>query len=359
MDLAEQIDPEEWHKIMDRFFAILSDGIHRFEGTINQYTGDGIMALFGAPIAHEDHARRACYAALYLCDELRRYADDLRRKAALNFSVRMGMNSGEVVVGRIGDDLRMDYTAQGHTVGLAARVEQLAETGRVYPTEQTAKLVSGFFHLRDLGPCELEGVQAPVRVSDLKGVGALHTPLEVSRSRGFSRFVGRADETATLEAALGRALAGEAQVIGVVGEPGVGKSRLSYEFVERLRARGIPVFAGHGVPHGKSIPFLPVLEIMRDYFAIKEGDSDETVRDKVAGRSLRLDRELDDALPLLYEFLGVPDPAHPPPSMAPEAKQRRLFGYLKRLTHARSQREPSVLLFEDLHWWDGGSEAFL
>src|SRR5262245_56444044 len=283
MDLAEQVDPEEWHKIMDRFFTILGEGVHRFEGTINQYTGDGIMALFGAPIAHEDHARRACYAALYLRDELRRYAGDLRRRAALNFSVRMGMNSGEVVVGRIGDDLRMDYTAQGHTVGLAARVEQLAEPGRVYPTEQTAKLVSGFFHLRDLGPCELEGVQAPVRVSDLKGVGALHTPLEVSRSRGFSRFVGRADETATLEAALGRALAGEAQVIGVVGEPGVGKSRLSYEFVERLRARGIPVFAGHGVPHGKSIPFLPVLEIMRDYFAIKEGDSDETVRDKVAG----------------------------------------------------------------------------
>src|SRR5215467_4077788 len=157
MDLAEQLDPEEWHTIMDRFFAILSEGVHRFEGTVNQYTGDGIMALFGAPIAHEDHARRACYAALYLRDELRRYADDLRRKAALNFSVRMGVNSGEVVVGRIGDDLRMDYTAQGHTVGLAARMEQLAEPGRVYLTEQTAKLVSGFFRLRDLGLVELKG----------------------------------------------------------------------------------------------------------------------------------------------------------------------------------------------------------
>src|SRR5262249_3627791 len=158
-----------WHRIMDRFFAILSEGVHRFEGTINQYTGDGIMALFGAPIAHEDHARRASYAALHLRDELRRYADDLRRKAALSFSVRMGLNSGEVVVGKIGDDLRMDYTAQGHTVGLATRMEQLAESGRVYLTEETAKLVSSFFRLRDLGPFELKGVSAAVRVYELEG----------------------------------------------------------------------------------------------------------------------------------------------------------------------------------------------
>src|SRR5262249_23198932 len=159
-----------------------------------QYTGDGIMALFGAPIAHEDHGRRACYAALYLRDELRRHADDLRRNAALNFSVRMGMNSGEVVVGKIGDDLRMDYTAQGHTVGLPARTEQLAEPGRVYLTEQTARLVSGFFRLRELGPFKLKGAHAPVRVYDLEGIGPLHTPIEISRARGFSRFVGRVDE---------------------------------------------------------------------------------------------------------------------------------------------------------------------
>src|SRR5262249_13334762 len=150
MDLAEQLDPEEWHKIMDRFFAILSDGVHRFEGTINQYTGDGIMALFGAPIAHEDHAQRACYAALQLGEELRRYAQELKRERGLGFSVRMGLNSGEVVVGKIGDNLRMDYTAQGHTVGLAARMEELAEPGRVYLTEATAALVSGYFRLDDL-----------------------------------------------------------------------------------------------------------------------------------------------------------------------------------------------------------------
>jgi class 3 adenylate cyclase len=226
MEIAEQLDPDEWHGILDKFFSILTDGVHRFEGTINQYTGDGVMALFGAPIAHEDHARRACYAALYLRDELRRYADDLRHKSALNFSVRMGMNSGDVVVGKIGDDLRMDYTAQGHTVGLAARMEQLAESGRAYLTEETAKLVSGFFRVRDLGPFELKGVSASVRVYELEGVSALRTSIEVSRSRGFSRFVGRADEMAALEAALGRAIEGNGQVIGVVAHLGFGKSRL-------------------------------------------------------------------------------------------------------------------------------------
>jgi class 3 adenylate cyclase len=152
MDLAEQVDPEEWHRIMDRFFAILSERVHRFEGTINQYTGEGIMALFGAPIAHEDHARRACYAALDLNDKLRHYAEELKRTRGLSFSVRMGLNSGEVVVGKIGDDLRMDYTAQGQTVGLAARMEQLAAPGEVYLSEHCAKLVSGFFRLRVLGP---------------------------------------------------------------------------------------------------------------------------------------------------------------------------------------------------------------
>jgi class 3 adenylate cyclase/predicted ATPase len=359
MELGEKVDPEEFYRIMDRFFQILSHGVHRFEGTVDKFTGDGIMAIFGAPIAHEDHARRACYAALHLRDELRRYAAELKRTRGLSFSVRMGLNSGEVVVGTIGDDLKMVYTAHGNTVGLGQRMEQLATPDQVYLTEHSAKLVSGLFRLRDLGPFELKGVSSPVQVYELEGVGVLHTPLEVSRSRGFSRFVGRQDETASLEAALARALAGSAQVVGIVGEPGVGKSRLCFEFVERLRAREIPIVAGHGVPHGKSIPFLPVLEALRDYFGIREDDGEEVVRDKVAGRSLRLDKDLDDTLPLLYDFLGVQDPAHPPPPLQPEAKQRRLFAFLKRLTRAQSRREPTVLLFEDLQWWDSGSEAFL
>src|SRR5438046_7428256 len=169
MDLAEQLDPEEWHAIMDRFFQLLAEGVHRFEGTVNQYTGDGIMALFGAPIAHEDHAQRACWAALHLQEAVRGYADELRRRRSLNFSVRMGPNSGEVVVGRIGDDLRMDYTAQGHTVGLAQRAQQLAPPGSITVTEQTARLAAGFFDFLDRGEQSLKGASVPVRVFELRG----------------------------------------------------------------------------------------------------------------------------------------------------------------------------------------------
>ncbi len=193
MDLAEGMDPEEWHRILNRFFEILTEGVHHFEGTVNQYTGDGIMALFGAPIAHEDHAQRACYAALHLSDALRRYGNELRLERGLSFSVRMGLNSGDVVVGKIGDDLRMDYTAQGHTVGLAARIQEIAEPGRIYLTRDVARRVEGYFVVDDLGESSIKGVRDPVRVHELQGIGQLRTRLDASRARGFSRFVGRAE----------------------------------------------------------------------------------------------------------------------------------------------------------------------
>jgi class 3 adenylate cyclase/tetratricopeptide (TPR) repeat protein len=359
MDLAQQLDPEEWHKIMDRFFAILSDGVHRFEGTVNQYTGDGIMALFGAPIAHEDHAQRACYAALHLQQELRRYADELRLKYGLGFSVRMGINSGEVVVGRIGDDLRMDYTAQGHTVGLAARMEQMADSGKVLLSGYTGSLVSGYFALRDLGEAQVKGLSDQLHVFELEGMGRIRTRLDVSRARGFTKFVGRHSEMAVLEVALEQAIAGNAQVIGVVAEPGTGKSRLCYEFAERCRARGIPVYEAHGVAHGKAVPLLPILEFFRNYFGITEQDTPRAARDKIAGRMLLLDEKLSEALPLMFDFLGVPDPARPSPPLGPEARQRRFLELSRQLARARSAQEPAVLLLEDLHWFDQASDEYI
>jgi class 3 adenylate cyclase len=359
MELAEQVDPEEWHKIMDRFFAILGEGVHRFEGTNNQFTGDGIMALFGAPIAHEDHAQRACYAALHLKDELRRYAEDLKRRQGLSFSVRMGLNSGEVVVGRIGDDLRMDYTAQGQTVGLAARMEQLAAPGSAYLTEHTAKLVSGFFQLRDLGSFEIKGMRDPVPVHELEGVGRMRTRFEASRARGFSKFVGRSSEMVALEAALERAIAGSGQVVGVVADPGLGKSRFCFEFAERCRARDIPVYEAHGVAHGKAIPLLPILESLCGYFGIAEQDTARAARDKIAGRLVLLDETLAKGLPIMFDFLGVPDPERPTPSLGLEARQRQFFDVMRRLGRARSAREPAVHLFEDLHWFDRASDEFI
>jgi class 3 adenylate cyclase/predicted ATPase len=359
MALAEQVDAEEWHKVMNRFFAILSDGVHRFEGTINQYTGDGIMALFGAPIAHEDHAQRACYAALHLQHELRHYADEMRLERGLNFSVRMGLNSGEVVVGKIGDDLRMDYTAHGHTVGLAARMEQIAEAGKTLLTGHTAKLVSGYVQLRDLGETRVKGLSDPLRVFELEGAARVRTRLEVSRSRGFSRFVGRQDEMVTLEAALARANSGSAQVVGVVGEPGLGKSRLCFEFLERCRARGLSIFEAHGVPHGKALPLLPMLELFRSFLGISDQDTDQAAREKIAGRFLLLDESLREMLPLVFDLLGVSDPERPTPAMDPQSRQRQLVAVVKRVTQMWGRRQPAVTFLEDLHWFDGGSEGFL
>ena len=359
MDLAERTDPELWRSIMDRFFTILCDGVHRYEGTVDKFTGDGIMALFGAPLAHEDHAQRACWAALTLQRELAAYATEVRRTDGLSFSVRMGINSGEVVVGQIGEDLRVEYTAVGHTVGLAQRMESLAEPGKAYLTEHTAKLVSGYLDLDDLGEFDVKGVSEPVRVYALAGAGGAHSRLDVSRARGFSRFVGRGDELATLDAALEQAQGGSGVVVGVVGEAGVGKSRLCHEFVERARRRGIPVYEAQGQAHGREIPFLPVLQMMRSYFAIAESDSDQQAREKIAGRLLLLDEAFAESLPLVFDFLAVPDPHRPAPRMDPDARQRALLEMVKRLVHTSSQRDPGINLLEDAHWFDPGTELFV
>jgi class 3 adenylate cyclase/DNA-binding IscR family transcriptional regulator len=355
MTLADQVDPEEWHRILNRFFTILSEGIHRYEGTINQYTGDGVMALFGAPIAHEDHAQRACHAALLLAEQLRSYATSLRLERGLNFSVRMGINSGEVVVGKIGDDLRMDYTAQGPTVGLAARMEQVAEAGRIYLTEHTARHVRGLFKMKDLGPMQLKGVSDPLPVFELEEVGPLRTRLDVAREKGFSPFVGRRSEMAALVAALERAATGQGQVVGVVGAAGVGKSRLCAEIVDLCRARQIPVHAAHCLAHTKSIANVSILELLRSVFAIGASDSDQAAREKIAGRLLLLDRSFETLLPLLFEFLEVPDPNRPVQWNDEEGRRWRLFGFVRSLVQAQSADGPTVYLLDDAHWLDAAS----
>jgi class 3 adenylate cyclase/tetratricopeptide (TPR) repeat protein len=354
MDLAERQDPEEWRKIMQRFFSILADAVTRFEGTVDKFTGDGIMAVFGAPIAHEDHARRACYAALQMLDDVAEYAAELRRAQGLNFSTRIGVNSGEVVAGAIGQGQDGEYTAIGHTVGLAQRMEALAEPGRTYLTEHTAELAAGFLDLEDLGEFEIKGASRPVRVFELAGIGAAHSRLDLSRARGFSRFVGRAREMAALDAALADAQAGRGGAVGVVAEPGTGKSRLLHEFLERCRAAGVEVFEAQAQAHGTSIPFMPVLQMLRAFFAIGE-----VAREKIAGRALLLDPGFAADLPLMFDFLGVPDPERPLEQMSPEARQRALGGIVCRLVNAPSRRKTLILAIEDLHWIDPGSEAML
>ena len=355
MRLAERVDAEEWHRVLDRFFQILAEGIHRFEGTINQFTGDGVMALFGAPVAHEDHARRGCHAALHMMDELCGYASGLRVRG-LEFSVRMGLNSGEVVVGTIGDDLHMDYTAQGHAVGLAARMEQVAAPGTVYVSEHTARLVEGFFTLRDHGTPPMKGVSTPVRVFELEGIGPLRTRLDAAGVRGFSRLVGREEELAWLDGILARALESNGQVVGVVGDAGVGKSRVCLEFVNRCRARGIAVQEAHCPAHASTVPLLPIRELLRSYFALGDGDPAEMVRRKIADQLLALDPGFQDALPLVLDLLGVPDPDAPDISAA---SHDRLGGFLRRFIRLRSASEAVVLLLDDAHWIDRASDALV
>ncbi|MFL5873172.1 MAG: adenylate/guanylate cyclase domain-containing protein [Solirubrobacterales bacterium] len=359
MDLAEQEDPEAWREIMQRFFSMLADSVTRFEGTVDKFTGDGIMAIFGAPVAQEDHARRACYAALQMLDDVAEYAAELRREKGLNFSTRIGINSGEVVAGAIGGGGGSAYTAIGHTVGLAQRMEALAEPGKAYLTESTAELAHGYLDLSDLGEFEIKGASRPVQVFELAGVGQARSRLDLARERGFSQFVGRAAEIDRLEEALSRAKGGEATAIGVVAEPGIGKSRLYHEFAQRCRAEGLEVFEAQAQAHGKTIPFMPILQMLRSFYGIGDRDPEQTAREKIAGRSLLLDPGFAADLPLVFDFLGVPDPERPVPKMNPEGRGRALGDFLCRLVSNPARRKTLVLIVEDLHWIDEGSQLML
>src|SRR6266851_1917374 len=315
MELAERVDPEEWHRLLDRLFRILADGVHRYEGTINQYTGDGIMALFGAPIAHEDHAQRACAAALELAHDLGALAEDVRRESGLDFAVRMGLNSGEVVVGRIGDDLL------------------------------------------DRGEQNLKGASVPVRVFDLRGPGPIRSRFDRSRARGFSRFVGREPELALLERALSDAQSGRPIVVLLTAEPGAGKSRLCHEFVER--SRGVPLHYARALSHGRMLPFHAIVELARGLFGVDQDASAADIRGAVR-RGLASSQPVDPiALAFWLELLGAPDPALAPSELEPEARRTRLFQSLCDLIQARARREPTLLWIEDLHWLDPASEAAL
>jgi class 3 adenylate cyclase/tetratricopeptide (TPR) repeat protein len=353
MELAGQLDPEEWHRILERFFEILAEGVHRFEGTINQYTGDGIMALFGAPIAHEDHAQRACYAALHLRDALRRYADELRLERGLSLATRMGLNSGEVVVGKIGDDLRMDYTAQGQVVHMAQRMEQLAESGRVYLAQQIADRVSGYFRLREVGPTRIKGLEDPQLVYELEDVGEFQSRFDVSRARGLSRFVGRKREMAQLEAALERALRGPGRFVGIVAEAGTGKSRLAYEFARRCQERGLRVMTARCPPHGKNVPMGFQMALARSAFRVRERDDRETARNKVAGQMSRTDPALARYVPFMLDFLGLAEPGSEPDRLEAEARQREFLRITERLSTPEAFQ---LAVMEDLHWMDPASE---
>ncbi len=359
MELIEDLDPEEARAIVDPALQIMMEAVHRYEGFVAQSTGDGIFALFGAPVAYEDHPQRALYAALRMQEEIRRYSDRLRTEGRQPLQARVGVNTGEVVMRSVSTGEHAEYVPVGHATSLAARMQVLAPIGSIAITATTQRLVEGYFALKPLGPTKVKGVSEPINVYEVTGLGALRTHFDVARARGFSRFVGRDADMQTLDAALAQAQAGNGQVVGIVAEAGTGKSRLCFEFLERCRARGLTIQVGRAVAHGKNIPYLPMLEAFRSYFGIAEADLDRVVREKIDGRLLLTDESFRELLPVVFEFFGVPDPQRPPPRMDPEAKQRQLFAALRKEVREGNVASQLVTLIEDLHWMDAGSEAFL
>jgi class 3 adenylate cyclase/tetratricopeptide (TPR) repeat protein len=359
MELIADRDPEEARKLLDPVLQLMMDAVHRYEGTVNQVMGDGIMALFGAPLAHEDHALRACYAALRIQEAIRAQTHETRRAHGVEVQVRIGLHSGEVVVGSIGSDLRMDYTAVGQTTHLAARMEQLAPPGVIRITADTLRLAEGFVQVNDLGLVPVKGVDAPVEVYELVGGGQIRTRLQAAAARGLSHFVGRDVEMEQLRAALGQAQRGRGQVVAVVGEPGVGKSRLFHELICSHRVSGCLSLETRSVSYGRATAYLPVIDLLKAYLRIDEGDDTRSIRAKVTGQLLTLDEALKDVIPPVLWLLDALPAEDGFRGLDPPQRRQRTLDSVKRLLLRESDVQPLVLVFEDLHWIDGESQALL
>ena len=321
--------------------------------------GDGIMALFGAPLAHEDHAVRACYAALRMQESVRRHAEKVRRTEGVPIHIRVGLNSGEVVMRSIGNDLQMDYSAIGQTVHLASRMEQMATPGTIMLAADSLRLAEGYVQVKPIGPVNVKGMAEPVEVYELAGAGAARTRLQAAAMRGLTRFVGRDAEIETLRQALEHARAGRGQVVAVVGEPGVGKSRLFYEFTHSHRTIDWLIVESGSVSYGKATPYLPLIDLLKAYFKIQDRDNQREIREKVTGKLLTLDETLKSTLPALLTLLDVAVDDDAWQGLDPAERRRRTLEAVKRILLRESQVQPLLVVFEDLHWIDSETQAFL
>ena len=359
MELIQGADPEDARRILDPTIEAMMRAVHRYEGTVNKVLGDGIMALFGAPIAHEDHAVRACYAALAMQSALREISEKTRRDFGLEVQVRTGLHSGEVVVRTIGNDLTMDYDAIGQTTHLASRMEQLALPGSIRMTADTLRLAEGLVQVRPLGPIPVKGLVQPIEVFELTGAAAVRSRLQASAVAGFTRFVGREREMDALNTALERAGTGLGQVVAVVGEPGVGKSRLYYEFIHSHRTRDWLVLESGSVSHGKATAYLPLIDLLKNYFQIENADDARRIRERVTGKLLTLDDTLRPTLPAFLALLDVPVNDSVWLDSDPAQRRRRTLDACRALLLREAQVQPTIVVFEDLHWTDSESLAFI
>ena len=359
MELLADRDPEEARKILDPILELMMEAIHRYEGTVNQVMGDGIMALFGAPVAHEDHAVRACYAALRMQQAVKTYADEVRRAEGVPIRIRVGLNSGEVVVRSIGSDLRMDYTAVGQTTHLAARMEQMADPGAILLTAGTLRLAEGFVQIEALGPLTVKGLPAPVETFSLTGATSVRSRLQAAAARGLTRFVGREAEMDVLFKGLEQARLGPCRVVAVVGEPGVGKSRLVWEFTHSHLTQGCLILEASSVSYGKASTYLPVINLLKGYFQLEPRDDARKIREKVTGKLLSLDRILESCLAPICWLLDVPPEEAEWDRLDAAVRRQRLRDSIRRVLLRESQVQPLVLIFDDLHWIDGETQALL
>ena len=358
-ELMEDLDPEEARAIVDPALKLMMDAVHRYDGYVVQSTGDGIFALFGAPVGHEDHPQRALYAALRLQEELKRYSDRMRQEGRLPLQARVGVNTGEVVVRSIQTgDAHTEYTPIGHTANLAARMQVLAPIGSIAATEQVRKLCEGYFLFNGLGPTKVKGVSGPVNVYEVIGLGPLRTRLQRALGRGLTKFVGREREMEALKHVAEQAKGGRGQIAAAMAEAGVGKSRLFFEF-KVMHQSGWLVLETFSVSHGKASAYLPMLDLLQGYFKITGEDDQRARRAKVTGNVLTLDRSLEDTLPFLFGLLGIVAGDDPLAQMDGQIKKRRTLEAIKRILLRESMNQPLMVIFEDLHWIDEQTQEFL
>ena len=359
MELLADRDPEEARQLLDPVLERLMAAVHRYEGTVNQIMGDGIMALFGAPIAHEDHAVRACYAALVMQSAIRSYADQVRQTHQVEIQIRVGLNSGEVVVRAIGNDLHMDYSAIGQTTHLAARMEQLATPGSILLTTETLRLAEEVVQVKPLGPTPVRGLRQPLEVFELVGAGSSRTRLQAFAARMLTRFVGRQAEFEAMRQAHALADAGHGQLVAVIGEPGVGKTRLFYEFLCAPWTQGWLLLESQATSYGQATPYHPVRELLNAYFQLEGRDDEGQRREKVTGKLGTLDPALAPLLPAVLALLDVPVDDRAWQALDPPQRRQRTLDALKRLVLRESQVQPVLLVCENLHWIDTETQAFL
>jgi class 3 adenylate cyclase/tetratricopeptide (TPR) repeat protein len=356
--LAERVGPETMHLLLNQFFELALREVHRYEGTINQFLGDGFMALFGAPITHEDHPRRAVLAALGLRRGLEERSAELGDLYGVSLQVRMGVNTGWVVVGGIGDQLRKDYTAIGDTTNLAARLQQIAEPGAILVSEATSRFLQGV-QMKVLEPVQVKGKEAPIQAYQVLAAGSVQSEEAVLDAMSRSPFVGRRREIAILEELLERAEGGEGQVLGIAAEAGSGKSRLLYEFHRRLWNRPPVWLAGRCLSYGGVTPYLPLLYMLRNEWAIGEADDAASVREKAAEGLRKAAMDAGEVPPYFLRLLGEEDPTGSLAELSSQALQARTFGLLRQLILNAGQGRLVILEIEDLHWIDETSEEFL